>query len=76
LEGTILYKKLLVFSVFSLFLLTGCGDNEDGASIGTQEEPGNETREDLPGDNSTDNNTDDDGVSPSDTKGLEKDPND
>lgn len=66
-----MYKKLLAFSVFSLFILAGCGDNDNGASIGTQDEPSNETREDMPGDNSTDQKTNDDGVTPSDTEGLE-----
>lgn len=57
-------------------MLTGCGDNDNGASIGTQDEPSNETREDLPGENTTDQNTDNDDVSPSDTEGLENGKND
>ena len=48
--------KSLLFVALSLFMLTGCGYNQNDA-IGTQDEPSNQTREELPPDDSTPSET-------------------
>jgi len=54
--GKSLYIKSLLFVALSIFMLAGCGYNQNDA-IGTQDEPSNETREALPADDSTNEGT-------------------
>jgi len=58
-----LYIKPALFVVLTLFILSGCGGNDNGA-IGTQDEPSNETRETMPPDDSTPEGNQKDKVAP------------
>ncbi|WP_169834573.1 hypothetical protein [Paenisporosarcina indica] len=58
-----MYIKSLLVVVLTLFILTGCGDN-DNEAIGTQDQPSNQTRESLPPDDSTPQDNQKDNVAP------------
>ena len=58
-----MYIKTALFVVLTLFILSGCGGNDNGA-IGTQDEPSSQTRESLPPDDSTPQGNQKDKVAP------------
>lgn len=63
--------KSLLLVILSIFMLAGCGVNNQGESIGTMEEPSrNENnREDGPRDNTTDGMADDESPTKSNDRG-------
>ncbi|WP_192812632.1 MULTISPECIES: membrane lipoprotein lipid attachment site-containing protein [Paenisporosarcina] len=40
--------KSLLFAILAMFMLTGCGTDNNGGAIGTQEEPSGQEREFVP----------------------------
>ena len=40
--------KSLLFAILAMFMLTGCGNDNNGGAIGTQEEPSGQEREFVP----------------------------
>jgi len=41
-------SKSLLFVILTIFMLAGCGTNNNGESVGTQEEPNDQTQEYMP----------------------------